>query len=115
MTLCWWIRLSPSTRRGSSPLGRASGKNLRAIYITHPHADHLFGLGTILATFPEASGITLADISPFMAGQVSPGFRAVWEGFFPGQLARTSRCLTPLTGRPSSSRDAGQVRQRRHE
>ena len=65
----------------------ASGKNLRAIYITHPHADHLFGLGTILESFPEASGITLADISPFMASQVTPAFRAVWEGFFPGQIA----------------------------
>jgi glyoxylase-like metal-dependent hydrolase (beta-lactamase superfamily II) len=77
---------------------RASGKNLRAIYITHPHADHLFGLGTILMSFPGASGITLADISPFMAGQVTPGFRAVWEGFFPGQIATDIPLPEPVDG-----------------
>jgi glyoxylase-like metal-dependent hydrolase (beta-lactamase superfamily II) len=77
---------------------RARGKNLRAIYITHPHADHLFGLGTILASFPGASGLTLADISPFMAGQVTPGFRAVWEGFFPGQIAADIPLPEPVDG-----------------
>jgi glyoxylase-like metal-dependent hydrolase (beta-lactamase superfamily II) len=77
---------------------RARGKNLRAVYITHPHADHLFGLGTILASFPGASGMTLADISPFMAGQVTPGFRAVWEGFFPGQIAADIPLPEPVDG-----------------
>src|SRR6266581_4155681 len=24
------------------------------VYVTHPHADHLFGLQAILATFPDA-------------------------------------------------------------
>lgn len=77
---------------------RASGKNLRAVYITHPHADHLFGLGTILASFPGASGITLADISPFMASQVTPGFRGVWESFFPGQIATDIPLPEPVDG-----------------
>jgi glyoxylase-like metal-dependent hydrolase (beta-lactamase superfamily II) len=76
----------------------ATGKNLRAVYITHPHADHLFGLGTILASFPGARGITLADIAPFMASQVSPDFRAVWEGFFPGQLAAEIPLPEPVDG-----------------
>ena len=30
----------------------ATGKNLTTIYITHGHADHFFGLNTILGAFP---------------------------------------------------------------
>src|ERR1700710_2939947 len=32
----------------------AHGTRLQHVYITHPHADHLFGLGRILADFPDA-------------------------------------------------------------
>ena len=31
---------------------RETGKNLTTIYITHGHADHFFGLNTLLAAFP---------------------------------------------------------------
>jgi glyoxylase-like metal-dependent hydrolase (beta-lactamase superfamily II) len=65
---------------------RDRGTDLRTVYITHPHGDHLYGLGTILAGFPNARAITRADIAPFMAGQVTPEFTAVWSGFFPGQI-----------------------------
>jgi len=36
-----------------------TGKYLRAIYITHAHPDHYFGLGTIAEAFPEARVIAL--------------------------------------------------------
>ena len=32
----------------------ASGKNLTAIYITHGHGDHFFGISTVLERFPGA-------------------------------------------------------------
>jgi glyoxylase-like metal-dependent hydrolase (beta-lactamase superfamily II) len=65
---------------------RDGGTDLRTVYITHPHGDHLYGLGTILAGFPAARAITRADIAPFMASQVTPEFTAVWSSFFPGQI-----------------------------
>jgi glyoxylase-like metal-dependent hydrolase (beta-lactamase superfamily II) len=36
-----------------------TGKHLRAIYITHAHPDHYFGLGTIAEAFPEARVVAL--------------------------------------------------------
>jgi glyoxylase-like metal-dependent hydrolase (beta-lactamase superfamily II) len=32
----------------------ASGKNLTAIYLTHGHGDHFFGLAALLDRFPQA-------------------------------------------------------------
>jgi glyoxylase-like metal-dependent hydrolase (beta-lactamase superfamily II) len=73
-------------------------QELRDVYITHPHADHLFGLGTILSDFPGARGITLARLTEAMAGQLAPGYLEVWNGFFPGQIAEDLRVPESLDG-----------------
>src|SRR6516165_6027189 len=41
---------------------RARGKNLTAVYITHAHADHFFGLTSVLEAYPDAVPVALADI-----------------------------------------------------
>ncbi|MGF7237217.1 MAG: MBL fold metallo-hydrolase [Frankia sp.] len=63
------------------------------VYITHPHADHFLALPEIVAAFPDAKPVALAASIPELEGQISPGFMAVWNGFFPGQL--TNRPITP--------------------
>jgi len=68
------------------------------VYITHPHADHFLGLPGILAAFPEARPVALADSIPAMEEQISPGYMQVWEGFFPGQLTTEPVAPAPLAG-----------------
>ncbi|HEX6507740.1 MAG TPA: MBL fold metallo-hydrolase, partial [Chloroflexota bacterium] len=64
----------------------ATGKNLTQIYITHGHADHFFGLNTVLETFPDAKAVALAEIVPFVEEQTTRDWMQIWEGIFPGQL-----------------------------
>src|SRR5262249_18848186 len=68
------------------------------VYITHPHADHFLGLPEILAAFPQARPVALAESIPAMEEQISPGYMQVWAGFFPGQLTSKPVAPTPLAG-----------------
>jgi glyoxylase-like metal-dependent hydrolase (beta-lactamase superfamily II) len=65
---------------------RATGKNLTAIYITHGHGDHFFGLNAILAAFPDARAMTAAAVVPEAQGQLSPELMGFWNAIFPGQI-----------------------------
>ncbi len=55
-----------SEARKVAELVKASGKNLRTIYITHGHPDHYFGLEVLAKEFPQAkiqaSSATVAEI-----------------------------------------------------
>jgi glyoxylase-like metal-dependent hydrolase (beta-lactamase superfamily II) len=64
----------------------ATGKNLTQLYITHGHADHFFGLNTVLETFPNAKAVALAEIVPFLQEQTTPEWMQIWGGIFPDQL-----------------------------
>jgi glyoxylase-like metal-dependent hydrolase (beta-lactamase superfamily II) len=68
------------------------------VYITHPHADHFLGLPEILAAFPEARPVALAESIPAAKEQISPGYIQVWGQFFPGQLTARPIAPTPLAG-----------------
>jgi glyoxylase-like metal-dependent hydrolase (beta-lactamase superfamily II) len=68
------------------------------VYITHPHADHFLGLPQVLAAFPEARPVALAESIPAMTEQISPGYMRVWSGFFPGQLTGKPVAPAPLPG-----------------
>lgn len=77
---------------------KAHDRELDHVYITHPHADHFLGLSEILAAFPEASPVALADSIPAMQEQISPDYMQIWAGFFPGQLTGTPVLPRPLEG-----------------
>jgi glyoxylase-like metal-dependent hydrolase (beta-lactamase superfamily II) len=77
---------------------KSHDRELRYVYITHPHADHFLGLPEILAEFPEARPVALAESIPAMEEQISPGYMQVWGGFFPGQLTGKPVPPVPLAG-----------------
>jgi len=68
------------------------------VYITHPHADHFLGLTEILAAFPEARPVALAESIPAMEEQISPAHLRVWSGYFPGQVTDKPVSPGPLAG-----------------
>jgi glyoxylase-like metal-dependent hydrolase (beta-lactamase superfamily II) len=65
----------------------ASGKNLTAIYVTHGHGDHFFGLAPLLARFPKARAVATPAVVEAMRQQLSPArIENFWRKLFPGQI-----------------------------
>ena len=64
-----------------------SGKNLIAIYVTHAHGDHYFGLRLLLDKFPNAKAVATASTVAAIKEQIKPEqIQSFWEPRFPGQL-----------------------------
>jgi glyoxylase-like metal-dependent hydrolase (beta-lactamase superfamily II) len=77
----------------------ASGKNLTAIYLTHGHGDHVFGVGTLLEYFPKAKAVATLEVVEAMRDQVSPTLLDdFWRKLFPGQIPERLRVAEPLLG-----------------
>jgi glyoxylase-like metal-dependent hydrolase (beta-lactamase superfamily II) len=65
----------------------ASGKNLTAIYVTHGHGDHFFGLVSLLERFPHARAFATPDVVEAMHQQLSPAWiDNFWRRLFPGEI-----------------------------
>jgi glyoxylase-like metal-dependent hydrolase (beta-lactamase superfamily II) len=76
---------------------RARDKNLTAVYITHAHGDHFFGLNSVLAAYPDAKPVALADIVPLLEEQTTPQWMEIWRRFFPeNQLTDEPIAPSPL-------------------
>src|SRR6202162_3328178 len=67
-----------------------SGKNLTAIYATHGHGDHFFGVNTIQKKFPKARFVATSEVIAVMRKQASvPVVESYWKPCFPGQIHST--------------------------
>jgi glyoxylase-like metal-dependent hydrolase (beta-lactamase superfamily II) len=76
-----------------------SGKNLTAIYATHGHGDHFFGVNTIQRKFPKARFVTTREAIAVMRKQASlPVVDSYWKPRFPGQIDSTLVIAEELKG-----------------
>lgn len=73
-----------------------TGKQLTSIYITHGHYDHYYGLGQLVARFPDARPVATAPVVADINATVD--FQAkLWQGFF-GDVPKASVLPEPLEG-----------------
>jgi glyoxylase-like metal-dependent hydrolase (beta-lactamase superfamily II) len=74
-----------------------SGKNLTAIYVTHGHGDHFFGLVPLMERFPGAKAIATPKVVEAMERQLSPAWLDnFWRKLFPGQIPERLTVAEPL-------------------
>jgi glyoxylase-like metal-dependent hydrolase (beta-lactamase superfamily II) len=75
----------------------ATGKNLTAIYLTHGHGDHVFGIGSLLERFPNAKAVAIPEVVEAMRQQVAPtSLEDFWRKLFPGQIPEHLPVADPL-------------------
>jgi glyoxylase-like metal-dependent hydrolase (beta-lactamase superfamily II) len=74
-----------------------SGKKLTTIYVTHGHADHWYGAGDLLATFPDARVVATAPVVEYIkqAGEVEA---QQWAAMFGDRVAKPTAVPDVLDG-----------------
>lgn len=66
---------------------RAHDVELSAVYLTHGHGDHAYGVGQLRAAFPRAAVLATAGTLAELQEQARPQWRDdFWGRLFPGQI-----------------------------
>ncbi|MCX4409418.1 MBL fold metallo-hydrolase [Streptomyces sp. NBC_01764] len=77
----------------------ARDKRLTAVYVTHAHGDHWFGLAKVLKAFPDTHALALPHVVERMHAQASPEFvESFWNTRFPGQIPTDLLLPEPMQG-----------------
>jgi glyoxylase-like metal-dependent hydrolase (beta-lactamase superfamily II) len=77
----------------------ARGRDLKAVYVTHGHGDHFFGLVPLLKRFPNARAVASPDVADEMKAQLAPAsVDGFWRKRFPGEIPEQLQAAEPLTG-----------------
>jgi glyoxylase-like metal-dependent hydrolase (beta-lactamase superfamily II) len=77
----------------------ASGKTLKAIYVTHAHGDHFFGIKVLQDRFPSAKALATPAVVARMKLQVTPEkLNGRWRKLFPNQIPDVISIADPLEG-----------------
>jgi glyoxylase-like metal-dependent hydrolase (beta-lactamase superfamily II) len=75
-----------------------TGKRLKAVYVTHAHPDHYFGLGPVVGAFPEARVLALPSVAEMINKQFF-GKIEHWEQVIgTTNVPRKVVNIEPLTG-----------------
>lgn len=67
-----------------------TGRRVQAIFVTHGHADHFFGAGTVLDAFPEARFLACdRQVVDAAHRQTTPEGMTSWNTWFPEQFSQS--------------------------
>jgi len=90
----------------------ASGRTLQAIYVTHGHVDHYFGLGRLLARFPHARAVASRPVAAYIAAnheqEVAASVPLIPDLALPGELPIALDGPLTLEGHELRPVDVGQ-------
>ena len=77
----------------------ASGKTLKAIYVTHAHGDHFFGIKVLQDRFPNVKALATPEVVAKMKLQITPEkLNSRWRKLFPNQIPDLISIADPLEG-----------------
>jgi glyoxylase-like metal-dependent hydrolase (beta-lactamase superfamily II) len=74
-----------------------TGKKLTTIYVTHGHADHWYGAGDLLATFPDARVVATAPVVEYI-DQAAETEAQQWAAMFGDRVAKPTAIPETLDG-----------------